>query len=228
MPLIPYSPNHNRISSDIFSTCRQSGVGWAVSTNPTDLKWISSWDSNSLNTDYDKVPTVISYNQYGAVSSWGVESVPPGNHQFKYFKLLLSDSGTEAARKLGDTNEDLARMRSLNKEPVDLAADYLRCLWQHVMRYFKTPQYRSLFDQLPFKVILTVPANWDHAAQNRTRQAIVKAGILRTQSGRAGLQRTELDIVSEPEASALSAFNDVRRGLNLQVQKTPNRNLRLR
>jgi molecular chaperone DnaK (HSP70) len=86
------------------------------------------------------------------------------------------------------------------------------------MKYFKTRQ-RNLFDQLPFKVILTVPANWDHAAQNRTRQAVVKAGILKNQFGRVWLQRTELDIVSEPEASALAAFNDVRRGLNLKVQK---------
>jgi len=59
-------------------------------------------------------------------------------------------------------------------------------------------------DNSPFKVVLTVPAIWDHAAQDLTRRAAKKAGILVPRLGK----NTTLEMISEPEAAALAFFND--------------------
>jgi hypothetical protein len=194
---------------------RQSGVGWALSKHPEEKFHIYSWGLYSTN---EKVDTRISYDRNGKVSSWGFQEVPEGDHQFKYFKLLLSDDGTAAAKKLGDTSNDIAQMSLLKKKPVDVAADFLGCLWEHTVKYFRENE-AELFAILPFKVVLTVPANWDHKAQGRTRDAAVKAGILKPLKGRRTVKSTTLDIVSEPEACALTVFGEAQKKKRFKVRK---------
>ena len=128
--------------------------------------------------------------------------------RFTNFKLLLSQETREDPR-----NEPLVRqlagLEALEKKPVDVAADYLRCLWEHTMQKLKTTpreETRLAIEMVRFKVVLTVPASWDHAAQDLTHKAAKQAGILSKKHSR----KTTLEMISEPEAAALAFFTDLR------------------
>lgn len=151
------------------------------------------------------------------MTAWGIQDTPDGDYQFKYFKLLLSDDGAEAAQQLGDISSDIAHAERLNKSPINLAADFLRCLWLHTLKHL-AKKLPNLLENLAFKVVVTVPANWDHAAQDRTRQAVEESGILRHPKRPYGVKSTELIIVSEPEASAFAVINDEQREVTLEVR----------
>ncbi|CAG8977831.1 hypothetical protein HYALB_00008997 [Hymenoscyphus albidus] len=59
-------------------------------------------------------------------------------------------------------------------------------------------------DNMTFKVVLTLPANWDHPAQELTRQAAEKAGIKKPRFRGP----TTFKTMSEPEAAALAAWKE--------------------
>lgn len=147
---------------------------------------------------------MIAYNKRGKVTWWGFEQFNAEGEKFEKFKLLLSERArnNSASLPLQDT---LDRMRALNKSPVDVVADYLKNVWNHTLKNLKLKL--SFIENLRFKVVLTVPAIWDHAAQELTREAAQKAGIEKKRN--AGT--TKLDIISEPEAAALTFFNDSKR-----------------
>jgi len=86
-------------------------------------------------------------------------------------------------------------MDALQKAPIDVVADYLHRLWTHATEALQSKLGPELFDQLPIKLVLTVPAIWDHQAQELTRQAAEKAGLV-------SRINVDLELVSEPEAAA--------------------------
>jgi molecular chaperone DnaK (HSP70) len=185
----------------------QSGVAWAFSTSPDDVAIISSWKADSRRAaDDEKCPSSISYDEDGNVTCWGFHTINDTGDRFKNFKLLLSQA-TRDDPKNEPLVKELATLKARNKKPVDVAADYLRCLWAHTLRTLEstsTIETRVAIDNARFKVVLTVPAIWDHAAQDLTRRAAKQAGILANRHGRS----TVMDIISEPEAAALAFFND--------------------
>jgi len=72
--------------------CRNSGLAWALSTDPNEVAIVSQWDSKfSRNFDQDKVPSRISYSDNGAVTSWGYD-MKPNDHHLSWFKLLMADA----------------------------------------------------------------------------------------------------------------------------------------
>jgi len=97
----------------------------------------------------------------------------------------------------------IATLAILDKEPVDVASDYLQKLWEHATRVIKSKIGEALFDSLQIKVVLTVPAIWDHQGQDMTRRAADRAGITKGEN-------TTLKLVSEPEAAALAVLKDNR------------------
>lgn len=184
---------------------RYSGVAYALSTRPKVIEVISDWESEiDHNSDSAKVPSKIAYSKDGNVTSWGFDHDPVDN-QFSWFKLLLSEDTKSRRRHVLGSLE--AAMQSLQKAPVDVVADYLNRLWRHVSEVLKNKLGEYLFECLPIRLVLTVPAVWDHAAQELTRMAAEKAGLM----ARSNL---ELTLVSEPEAAARYVLNDSM-GLNI-------------
>lgn len=126
----------------------------------------------------------------------------------QWFKLLLSDEAREKGG--GKVAEAQAVLQRLRKEPVDVVADYLKQLWRHAVEQIELKLTRIAFENMDLRIVLTVPANWDHKAQERTRKAAIKAGI----TARRSLGAPVLKLVTEPEAAALAAWKEA--GLKLR------------
>ena len=157
---------------------------------------------NGRNQQADKVPSTICYDDQGNVLKWGYMVSPQDRNQAAWFKLLLSDE----ARQQGcdRISATLSLLKRLGKSPVDVVADYLRCLWTHAVKNIELALVKIAVDNMTFRVVLTLPANWDHNAQELTRQAAVKAGITRPRWRGPTIFKT----VSEPEAAALAAWRE--------------------
>jgi molecular chaperone DnaK (HSP70) len=182
-------------------------VAWALSTDPHVIKIVSSWESDlSNNRDNHKVPSVLTYDKkLGQVTSWGYK-LEHRKHHISWFKLALSKHAAEMVAK--DQPERVEKLDKLlseyDKEPAEVAADYLRCLWTHTEKSIIRTIGREMWENVNLKIVLTVPAIWDYAAQEQTRRAAKMAGLL----GRKG---TTLELVGEPEAAALSVFDELER-----------------
>ena len=178
-------------------------MAWALSTSPADICIISSWESDlPANSDNHKVPSVLTYDSRGIVSSWGYK-LEPHRHHISWFKLLLSEQATNmVARHQPDRLRKLQKLLlEYDKRPVDVAADYLRCLWQHTSKELSR-RVPGLWEVADLKIILTVPAIWELSAQELTKEAAKMAGLL-------DRENTALELVGEPEAAALSVFDEM-------------------
>jgi molecular chaperone DnaK (HSP70) len=201
---------------------RYSGVAWSWSGNPNPnmIDQISTWENttNENNRDSDKVPSRIIYDRQGKVVGWGFTSKPDKTCiQLKWFKLLLSDEARKNGReKLKEVEVQLA---ALKKTPVRVVADYLKRLWDHAVKMIKRKITSSAFDNMELRIVVTVPANWDLAAQRRTKEAVELAGI--TASRFRGVP--SLKLVTEPESAALDAWTEggLRWQPNLKVRRPP-------
>lgn len=187
--------------SHITKYYRFSGVSWVLTSDPKNVAIISQWSSNVVRAfDSDKVPTKLSYDLNNRLLSWGFDT-DDGKYQVSWFKLLLNGPGSEALMQYGGHAQLLSTMASLGKRPLDFASDYLSELWQHTLEVLGTKIGESLVEIIQIKVVLTVPAIWNHHGQAMTRQAAANAGITRRPD-------TTLELVTEPEAAALATIND--------------------
>jgi hypothetical protein len=133
---------------------------------------------------------------------WGYTVTASHRNQAAWFKLLLSE---EAREKGGARVEETRRLlRKLGKTSVDVVADYLSCLWQHAIGAIELALTKIAVDNMTFRVVLTLPANWDPNAIDLTKKAAIQAGITAARSRGPTIFRT----VSEPEAAALAAFKE--------------------
>ena len=174
-------------------------MAWSLSTSPKDVFIVSNWESDQPhNHDQEKVPSIVTYNSEGKVASWG-HSLERRQHHISWFKLGLSAEATDLlAKEQPDRYERLQRLFvKYNKSPLDVAADYLRKLWEHATENIKQKIDPYLWENVKFKIVLTVPAMWDHRAQELTKKAAEMAGML----VRKG---TTLELIGEPEAAALA------------------------
>lgn len=105
-------------------------------------------------------------------------------------------------------------LQQVGKTPTQAVADYLRSLWSHALVNIEEVMTQSVVEGIPFRVVLTVPAIWNHMAIRRMRQAAKDAGILDDRL----CGETTLHFVSEPEAAALATFEDLRTRPNFQVR----------
>jgi hypothetical protein len=181
----------------------------------------------SINSDQEKSPTKLLYSnqirsQYSDPSSsnssssklWGYD-IPPGAASLNWFKLLLVEDQDqqEDIRNLKQLIHARETLRRLGKSEVEAVADYLRLLWNHAISEIERAQGTSAVEGLPFKVVLTVPAIWDHKAQAKMRQAAEKAGILEDRL----CGKTTFELVSEPEAAALATLADLEHRPDIKV-----------
>lgn len=199
-----FSPSHFVVIGIDFGTTF-SGVSWTWSkaTNINNIEPVHRWDvdeGSARNQESDKVPTKICYDSNGQVLKWGYRVTPRDQNQVEWFKLLLSKEAKDGPK----VKKTRAVLERLGKTAVDVVADYLRCLWKHAIEVIELALSKVAVDNMTFRVVLTLPANWDHRAQRLTVQAAVQAGITIPRSQGPTFFKT----VSEPEAAALAAWHE--------------------
>lgn len=150
-----------------------------------------------------KVPSIVTYDTKGRVTSWGYK-LESYRHYISWFKLGLSSQGLQQLSE--DQPQRYKQLQELlktfGKTPLDVVADYLRCLWAHATETIQTKLGKHLWENLRVRIVLTVPAIWDHNAQEATRQAARRAGLMERGT-------TILELIGEPEAAALAVFDEM-------------------
>jgi molecular chaperone DnaK (HSP70) len=126
-------------------------------------------------------------------------------------KLFLSPLFLENMNSTDEAIVDVTRkqLRQLKKSALDVISDYLRFFWDHILERLRARLTTVVLDNMVLKVVLTIPAIWDHSAHEKMRNAAERAGI--TKYRPCGL--TELSSFAEPAAAALSTYFDA--GLQL-------------
>jgi molecular chaperone DnaK (HSP70) len=102
------------------------------------------------------------------------------------------------------------QLKRLKKTAVDVISDYLRFLWRHILERLRIRLTAPALDNMAFKIVLTVPAIWDHNSQQQMITAVTRAGMLDYRL----CGKTEISLLAEPEAVALAT--------NFDFRETPN------
>jgi molecular chaperone DnaK (HSP70) len=127
-----------------------------------------------------KVPTELRYTSEG--TEWGFQ-IPSIVDRHQWFKIGLNDKTVSSTA--GKTSDQLT-------------TDYLAELYKHLMYTLEQNIGASLLRSQQIEFCLTVPAIWREAAKEKTKVACQKAGFKTS---------TEIHLVSEPEAAAISALH---------------------
>ncbi|KAF3006150.1 hypothetical protein E8E14_006879 [Neopestalotiopsis sp. 37M] len=180
-----------------------SGAAWSTLDDIKEgqIYPITQWPGT--NREEAKAPTELFYED--SKTHWGFD-VPVDADPVRWFKLLLlKDEDVEADVK---SSEPLLRARKMLKEnersAIDLIADYLRQLWQHVIQSIEASRGEVIVGALRFHIVITVPAIWKIYARQGMQEAAKLAGLLDRRS--AG--PTTLSFVPEPEAAALATLSE--------------------
>jgi len=154
------------------------------------------------------VPSSITYNDNGRVANWGYMVDEVKEDPLQWIKIMLDPShkyyGNTQQRK-----QVSARLETLDKTPEDVVADYLKCLWDYTIAHLKRKKGEDFQSVYAVKVVLTVPAVWSALAKNKTLRAAQKAGI-----------KTDIKLVTEPEAGALALLKDKCEETSVKVRAT--------
>ncbi len=202
---------------------RYSGAAWAKSGALDQVEVISQWSSRNIGAaDSEKVPSDIAYDEYGKPAKWGF-GLGSNDTPVRWAKLLLTRCSLEnmTSSKEGVLDATRLILREMEITPVDAIADYLRFLWKHIMERLRVRLTQAVLDNMIFKIVLTVPAIWDHKAQENMRLAAKRAGLLKNRP----CGKTELTLIAEPAAAALATYVDAAIKTNPLVQVHLNRSL---
>jgi molecular chaperone DnaK (HSP70) len=148
---------------------------------------------NATGTFVEKTPTKIAYHTNPP--AWGRQVRPTDQPQASFFKLGLEPRTEDYYRGRDPQAYSLikgSRRPIQNKEPIDIAADYLTRVYAHIRQIFKDQFGETFLDTQPTIYVITVPAIWSDYAVNQTKEA----------ARRAGIPLDKLRLVTEPEAAA--------------------------
>ncbi|KAF2113917.1 hypothetical protein BDV96DRAFT_688202 [Lophiotrema nucula] len=139
-----------------------------------------------------KIPTLLKYN--GTKLTWGA-AVNPVADNIVGVKLLL-DPDQETPHYLPTTNAR-REIGKLPKKPVQLAADFIRAMYDHALQQISNEVTEAYMKLCQKQYVLSVPARWSDAAKNATLQAARIAGL------------HPVTLIKEPEAAALHTLKDL-------------------
>ncbi|CRG91300.1 hypothetical protein PISL3812_08348 [Talaromyces islandicus] len=168
-----------------------SGIAWALKDSENLVEVVSTWPDGGNRTS-PKVPTTISYDNQKF--SWGFQTTH-SEDVIRGIKLLLDpDQETNYnpflnAKKL---------LKSLDKTPSDVTADYLKELVDHAKDILKR-RFGPAANHMDRVFVLTIPAVWSDKAKDVTLKAAHSAGI----------PPSKLTMLSEPESAALYALRSI-------------------
>ncbi|KAI9053981.1 hypothetical protein LZ554_002925 [Drepanopeziza brunnea f. sp. 'monogermtubi'] len=165
-----------------------SGIAYAFANVPKpDVVSIMDWPGLEGFTQ-PKVPTVICYGNGDAGSrTWGAQKHL--SDVVQGVKLLLDpDQPRPLYLPESTAKTDLKR---LGKPPVDVAADFIRSMYQHAMKKIESTIPSDYLMMCQKNFVLTVPAVWSDKAKDMTLKAAKQAGI------------HPITLIKEPEAAAM-------------------------
>ena len=85
------------------------------------------------------------------------------------------------------------------KTAIDVTADFLSCLYEHILRTLKGMIGPEAVEQTPMLFSLSLPATWSWTAREATREAAEQAGFL-------DRDHDEIALVDEPECAAIATL----------------------
>jgi hypothetical protein len=170
--------------------------------NGKNVEVVNNWPSRHTKIGTkEKVPSEIAYILQG--TQWG-SLIPPNVPRHMWTKLQLDCPQTgEAAKVLQE--QHLAAQGHV-KQPVNIIADFLRHVKDHLINTLDEKYRREVWSTLKMTLVVTVPAVWSDAAKDSTLQAVRQAGFNKICF--PSLNRTLL--ATEPEAAAIHTINSIR------------------
>lgn len=189
----------------------EKGISWVFSdaTSVEDVQVLDSWGSGD---HYQRqVPSRIVYNPRLA---WGYD-IDPRELAYCWTKLLLDDHALS-------TEHDDSNLRKYygagfkttpgGKTALDVVSDYLRLLYQHMMKELGRKLSEEILKITPIQFWFTLPALWSVRAQNATLQAASRSGF-------GSRPSDDIHLVKEPEAAAIASLSHlVAKGPSSQVE----------
>ncbi len=94
------------------------------------------------------------------------------------------------------------------KRPVEVIADFLRHVKDHLIKNLDEQYGQNLWRTLPLVLVITVPAVWSDLAKSRTLQAVRSAGF----AAKCFKKLIQTITITEPEAAALFTIKSLRGG----------------
>jgi hypothetical protein len=120
---------------------------------------------------------------------------------------LLLDPSNKINKESDKVTDVLKQLVALNKSPEDIAADYLRKIWQYTKEDIQKVRGDDWAEIYTVRAVLTVPAIWSDSAKDRTMRIAHLAGL-----------PEDVSLVTEPEAAALAVLRERKDdGESLQV-----------
>lgn len=190
-----------------------TGVAWVRTDQPENISIVTNWESEFYgNGEREKCPTSIHYGSDG--TTWGY-AIPSTVEPIQWLKLLLvnEDDLDDHLKHSPQLNRARELLRLAGKDAIETVADFLKLLWDHVLKNVRQSIGNRLVDKTPFRVVLTIPAIWKTDVVARMRQAARQAGILADRS----CGQTTLSFITEPEAAALATFSDMKRRPDIET-----------
>lgn len=166
---------------------------------------VQNWPSvHSLIGTKEKVPSEIAYNPDGI--RWG-GMIQPQEQRNMWTKLELDVPQDDEAAKIRQelSLQSLIGGGNGSKLPVDIIADYLAEVKQHLVKNLDNQYGAELWRTLPITLVVTVPAVWSDAAKHKTLLAVSRAGFNTSQLPQ--LRRTVT--ATEPEAAAIYTIKSI-------------------
>lgn len=111
-----------------------------------------------------------------------------------------------ASRKISSLNDVIdpeaagSLLESMHKNPVEVATEYVKRLWEHAKQQIIRHVTQATFDFADKVILFTVPAVWSDRAKHNTYMIAVGAGLADDDF--------TLEMVSEPEAAAVAVLKD--------------------
>ncbi|GFG22579.1 heat shock 70 kDa protein 12A [Aspergillus udagawae] len=200
-------PSHRIIVGVDYGTTF-TGASYVSTKNGNDLNdivIISSWPGPARDVDtVVKAPSRIAYtadNPSVQTRRWGYQ-VQPGMTAYSWTKLLL-DQDIPLTKYDDSTLEDASSSGILKlpegKTAVEVVADYLSEVYQHILRTIAKQITEETLSITPLEFWFTVPAIWSDQAQSATRRAAQIAGF-------GSRSCDNIFMISEPEAAAIAAL----------------------
>ncbi|KAF1911224.1 hypothetical protein BDU57DRAFT_485781 [Ampelomyces quisqualis] len=149
----------------------------------------------------EKVPSEIAYLPEG--TQWG-SLIAPNVQRHMWTKLELDSAQIGEAAKI--VRELSLNNQGPDKKAVDIVADFLAHVKDHLIQNLDNRYGKELWKTLPITLVVTVPAVWSDAAKDRTLKAVRKAGFDTTEFPK--LKRTIT--TTEPEAAAIHTIQSLR------------------
>lgn len=178
----------------------------AYGTCPPDkITILNEWPGERHRTE-EKCPSKIAYASENGLptNQWGY-LVQTKHISYAWWKLLLDKNTrrTDFDHPLLESaiGANLMRLPE-GKTAMETMTDYLRSLQEYFMGKLKESMLENALQDTQIRIVVTVPATWQHAAREATRQAVRKAGFLRGPCD-------EIIVIDEPEAAGLSVIRTI-------------------